>query len=519
MKNKILIVCSAVILASFAGLAGFSKVQAANQAEIDKAVNYLIPHSSDPWVTMALIASGKTNSGLDYLKTASGSSATDYEKIILAITAASQNPKTFGNVDFVAQLKSLYTNNQIGSTDYLNDDFWGVLALVSAGEDLSSQIIKDSKNFILANQNSDGGFPFGVGWGSDIDDTAAAIMALLEAGVKTNDLAVTKAVGYLKANQNNDGGFPYDPVSPWGTGSNASSDAWVISVINKLGEDPDSSSWSKNGISPVSHLLSLQADSGYFEYQKGTGEDSLSSVTTSYAVIALSQKFYPINKWFASGSGVNNSGGGAKLYTINASAGEHGRIFFSGMVLASAGSDEAFNITPDDGYHIEDVLVDGVSVGAITNYTFTNLGTDHNIAVNFAVNDIPAIVEIIGTSGDSVVNEQDSSEIQAGLNLTGLEGNVINENNLVVIEPVQKHIKKQEQIVIPLQEEPIVAPITPIVSGEEDASPASLLTVVLKGLSFGTNKDWLAIIVIILIIFVLVVSFYVVKRKIKFSKK
>jgi len=396
MKKKTLTIFLSVILISLIGLSDFSEIRADNQSEIDKAIDYLKLQPSDPWITMALIAAGKTDSDLNYLKTLSASSATDYEKIILAITAAGQNPRTFGDIDFVSQLRGFYQNNQIGSPNYLNDDFWGILALVSAGEDSNGQIIQGSKNFILANQNSDGGFPFGVGWGSDIDDTAAAVMALLEVGVKTDDSVIAKAVDYLKTNQNNDGGFPYDPVSPWGTASNASSDAWVISAINKLGEDPDGSSWSKNGASPVDHLLSLQAGGGYFEWQEGTGEDSFSPVTTSYAVIALANNYYPII------STTPSSGGGATTHTINASAGEHGSVFLSGRVLAVSGSDEAFAITPDAGYHVADVLVDGASVGPVTSYTFTNITADHTIEVSFAVD-----IKAGDITGDNVVNEYD----------------------------------------------------------------------------------------------------------------
>jgi hypothetical protein len=41
---------------------------------------------------------------------------------------------------------------------------------------------------------------------------------------------------------------------------------------------------------------------------------------------------------------------------------------------------------PVVGYHIEDVKVDGVSVGAVVSYTFTNVVAVHTIAVQFAIN-------------------------------------------------------------------------------------------------------------------------------------
>ena len=49
------------------------------------------------------------------------------------------------------------------------------------------------------------------------------------------------------------------------------------------------------------------------------------------------------------------------------------------------GADQAFTITPDACYHVADVLVDGVSVGAVTSYTFTNVTANHTIAASFAI--------------------------------------------------------------------------------------------------------------------------------------
>src|SRR5207302_3174207 len=52
------------------------------------------------------------------------------------------------------------------------------------------------------------------------------------------------------------------------------------------------------------------------------------------------------------------------VYTIAASAGGGGSISPSGSVSVNSGGDQSFNITPDFGYHIADVLVDTVTVGA-----------------------------------------------------------------------------------------------------------------------------------------------------------
>ncbi len=73
------------------------------------------------------------------------------------------------------------------------------------------------------------------------------------------------------------------------------------------------------------------------------------------------------------------------VYTVTASAGDHGSIAPSGSVSVNYGTDQAFTITPSIGYHIADVLVDGGSVGAVSSYTFTNVQAGHTIAASFAI--------------------------------------------------------------------------------------------------------------------------------------
>ena len=71
--------------------------------------------------------------------------------------------------------------------------------------------------------------------------------------------------------------------------------------------------------------------------------------------------------------------------TITASADAHGSISPSGTVTIDQGSDQSFAIIPAAPYHIEDVLVDGSSVGAVDGYTFTNVTGNHTIAASFAL--------------------------------------------------------------------------------------------------------------------------------------
>ncbi|WP_367363485.1 PEGA domain-containing protein [Mesotoga sp.] len=73
-----------------------------------------------------------------------------------------------------------------------------------------------------------------------------------------------------------------------------------------------------------------------------------------------------------------------KTYTITASAGTGGSIDPSGEVIVEHGSSKTFTMSPSEGYSVEDVLVDGESVGPRATYTFNNVTANHTISVSFS---------------------------------------------------------------------------------------------------------------------------------------
>ncbi len=256
----------------------------------NSAQDYLTANSANPWSTMALSALGNSSIPIDHLISINGTNAIDHAAPILAITAIGENPRVFSSTDYVAALKSYYTENQIGDITMLNDDCFGILALISAGESLDDVIIVDSKNFIFSHQNDDGGWGFSVTANSDTNMTAAAILALVSAGIDNSDSRIQNALSFLQTSQNNDGGFPYYSDS----NSDSSSTAWVIWALNALDIDP--SGLIKSDNTPISYLELNQSEQGFFKYQNSSsGEDSFSAMTTAYAVIALQGKKLPLN--------------------------------------------------------------------------------------------------------------------------------------------------------------------------------------------------------------------------------
>src|SRR5204862_413948 len=84
-------------------------------------------------------------------------------------------------------------------------------------------------------------------------------------------------------------------------------------------------------------------------------------------------------------------------YTITASAGSNGTISPAGEVTVNHGSDQTFTITPALHYHVDEVVVDGHSVGAVTSYTFTNVQSFHTIAAGFAIDTYALTVTVVGS--------------------------------------------------------------------------------------------------------------------------
>ena len=80
----------------------------------------------------------------------------------------------------------------------------------------------------------------------------------------------------------------------------------------------------------------------------------------------------------------NSSGGtGHIYYTIKAIAGAGGTISPSGNAAVLYGRNKTFTITPDNGYAIADVKIDGQSIGAVKTYTFERVKGDHTIEAVF----------------------------------------------------------------------------------------------------------------------------------------
>jgi len=102
-------------------------------------------------------------------------------------------------------------------------------------------------------------------------------------------------------------------------------------------------------------------------------------------------------------------------FTITSSAGGYGSISPSGAFSLTEGQNKTFYITPNSGFHIQAVLVDGADIGASSEYTFNELSANHTIHATFASN--PVTLHTIAASDDG------HGSISPKGNVTVIEGN------------------------------------------------------------------------------------------------
>ncbi len=150
--------------------------------------------------------------------------------------------------------------------------------------------------------------------------------------------------------------------------------------------------WDANEPTPDGYHLYQRTEGGTYDYAapawSGTGTssnlDNLADETTYYYVVRA----------YSDGSESGDSNEVTfrseaplpQTHTITASAGAYGQISPSGATTVTEGESRSYSISAFSGFHISNVAVDGVSVGAVSSYTFNAVGADHTISAGFAVN-------------------------------------------------------------------------------------------------------------------------------------
>jgi len=258
------------------------------------------------WVVMALAAAGEdinssswTPSGkspVDFLKSSDQplEETCDYARLLLAYTAsgnsqAEEAQALEAQIISFQQKEGQFCQPDQGETGMINSHMWSILALASTGKEIPQKY--KAKDWLLSQQNDDGGFGWVEGIESDADDTGVAIQTLILLGEDPNSNVIQKALAFLKSYQQENGGFS---AGEWmGKEANAASDVWVIQGLLAAGENPLDEKWTVNGKNPITHLLSLQNQDGSFNWKEGV--NSAPVTNTAYAVMALAGKSFPVN--------------------------------------------------------------------------------------------------------------------------------------------------------------------------------------------------------------------------------
>jgi hypothetical protein len=163
--------------------------------------------------------------------------------------------------------------------------------------------------------------------------------------------------------------------------------------------------WDPNDPSPDGYRIYQRSEGKSYDYNQPcwTGPGTTGTVynlewdTTYYFVV----RAYAGNQESADSEEVSfvTASPVQTTYVISAKAGENGCISPSGPVTVDELSDQTFTVTPDSGYHVVDVKVDGQSKGAIQSYTFSQVSDNHTVDASFAI-DTHIISATAGANGN-----------------------------------------------------------------------------------------------------------------------
>jgi prenyltransferase beta subunit len=164
---------------------------------------------------------------------------------------------------------------------------WGILGTIAMSQPVPAQAV----DYLKTQIQSDGGWEWNAGFGSDTNTTALAIQALIAAGEKPTATQVISGLNFIKSAQNPDGGFCYDPDSPWGTDSDTNSTSYAVQAVLAGSQDPLTGTWTVSNTNPISYLLSMQQPDGSFLFQPGLS--GLELLATEQAIPALLGRVQP----------------------------------------------------------------------------------------------------------------------------------------------------------------------------------------------------------------------------------
>lgn len=201
---------------------------------------------------------------------------TEYSRVVIALTALGQDPRTVGGYDLLAPLGDVERVIYQG----INGAVYALLALDCGQYDMPG-VREQYVDFILQSELSGGGFAL-AGDMADPDVTAMALQALSRyRGDAAVDAAVSRAVDRLSGMQKPTGGY-----EGWGVDS-CESVAQVIVALNELEIDLEDPRFVKDGVGLLDNLLSYRLEDGSFAHMPGGESDLLATEQAFYALVSV----------------------------------------------------------------------------------------------------------------------------------------------------------------------------------------------------------------------------------------
>ncbi len=220
---------------------------------------------------------------------------TAFERELMVVNASGADPHSFAGYDLVGEIlaRARKDNDSFpyvpGGRGEINDTIFAIVALAPVQEPAAQAAIQRAADWLIGEQDEDGGWSFEVKGGrTEADMTGAAIQALRAAG-RPGTEAEQKGLQYLRDMQNPDGGFPEFPGE---SESNVASTAWAVQGIWAAEQDPEAEPWINGGNDPLSYMASLQQPDGHIRWK--ASQDLNGVWMTAYVAPAFAGQTWPI---------------------------------------------------------------------------------------------------------------------------------------------------------------------------------------------------------------------------------
>ncbi len=192
-------------------------------------------------------------------------------------------------------------------------------------------------------------------------------------------------------------------------GANESIDSNEISyLVNPVPQAPVPQaqvtlSWDANATAPDGYRLFQRTQSSNYDYNSPVW----SGTDTTYAAAGLTagETYYFVVRAYngdlesldsneitvqaqaattTTSTNTTTATSAVTTFTVTAATAVNGTITPSGTTTLDESASQTYSIAPNAGFHIDDVRIDGISIGEVSTYTFEQVSDNHTISASFA---------------------------------------------------------------------------------------------------------------------------------------